>query len=199
MRGEERVHRLLLPCLLALAAAACEPPEMELAAALSALRDAEASGAPVYAPTEWTAARGSLDAARSEVELQSPRVRISRDYEDARELLARAKEQASQAHDLAEREKERARTEAHDIMAEARSGFGAVRRLLDELEACRGATELTLLASRADDIALELRTVHAALDEEALYTAVAYGSDVREGIDALAADLAAAGAREDCR
>lgn len=189
-----RNHLLLATLMLLLPLAACAPPEEEIQTAETALDDAQAAGAQTYAPETWNEAQQTLEAAKTEIEVQQAKNFITRSYQDARELLAQAEEQASAAVNAAAEEKARVREEARSAIDMARQSLTDVRDQLDELAECprqpKGFTkDLELLAGQTDGIEAELASAQQAFDEEDFYGASEVAAAVQDQIDALSAEL----------
>lgn len=130
-----RTNRLVLAgslLVLAVVFAGCaKPPEMEMKDSQTALDDARnSSQADKWASSEYSAAKGSLEAANAEVAVQNERFALMRNYDKAKELLAAAKVDADKAKTAAVANKEAAKNEANTKLSEATTAITAAREAL---------------------------------------------------------------------
>ncbi len=93
------------------------PPLEEVDAARSALENARAEDADVWAPVKFGVAEGALNAARTEITAQEDK--WFKSYGNARELLSTAREQAAQATQAAVANREQFRSDAEKTLASA--------------------------------------------------------------------------------
>lgn len=118
--------------LMVLVLASCaKPPETELDAAEAELSRAQDVEAPVYAAADYRAAMDSLDAARNEVDRQSAKFALFRNYGAAKEKAIAAGEAARRAAEAAAGNKEEMQEEAERTLAEAQQAIADVREKLD--------------------------------------------------------------------
>ncbi len=106
-------------------------PDTELADAQTAIDQAQQTAqADQWAPDEFAEARAALDEARREIETQSNRFAMMRDYDKARQDLARATTAAQQAQQAASAQKENARQEANIRLQEATAAIDLAREAI---------------------------------------------------------------------
>ncbi|HKN48048.1 MAG TPA: hypothetical protein VJ144_08765 [Candidatus Polarisedimenticolia bacterium] len=108
---------LNMVALLALAAACAKAPEDDINAAKAEMDRAKASQADTWAPTEYKAAEEAMNAAQAEITAQNDK--WVKDYDKAKELLARAKEEAGKASEAAVASKEQAKKDADAAISAA--------------------------------------------------------------------------------
>ncbi len=109
---------LNIVALLALAAVACaKAPDDDINAAKAEMDRAKASQADTWAPTEYKAAEEAMNAAQAEIAAQNDK--WVKNYDKAKELLAKAKEEAGKASEAAVASKEQAKKDADAAISAA--------------------------------------------------------------------------------
>jgi len=107
------------------------PPDTEMSEAQAALDNARTSAqADTWAPEEYARAKASLDAAKQEIETQGERFGMMRNYDKAKQDLAKVKSEAAAAESAAAANKQKARDEANTKLQEATSAIEAARQSL---------------------------------------------------------------------
>jgi hypothetical protein len=125
------VWSAVLVLMLLLLASCAKPPEAEMAAADVELDRAKDAEAPVYAAADYRAAEDSLAAARNEVDRQSAKFALFRNYGAAKEKAVAASDAARRSAEAAVANKEGMREEAERTLAEVQQSIADVREKLD--------------------------------------------------------------------
>jgi hypothetical protein len=106
---------------LGLVLAGCsQPPTVDVDAAKHALDEARQAQAADYAPQSWTAAQDADSKLQAELDAQSQRWSALRSYTIARQLALETKTAAERSRDEAVAGKDKVKTEASTMMAQAR-------------------------------------------------------------------------------
>jgi len=104
--------------LVFVAAVACaQAPQEDISAAQAEVDKAKQAQAETWAPNEYQAADQAMKAANDEIQAQS--AKWVKNYDKAKELLAKAKEEASKASQAAAANKEQAKKDAEAAIAAA--------------------------------------------------------------------------------
>jgi chromosome segregation ATPase len=188
---------------LLLAAGCAKAPQTELEAAQTALAGAEAAGAANYASADWDAAREALTAAEAEIQVQNDKLGVFRSYDQAIEKLNDATAKATAAQGAAVAAKEAARQEAETAKVSLEASIADAQTALGELQKCRRqpkgfAADLAALRGQVDAIAGQSAGVQAAIDAEDFLGANTTVAALQQQVDALLADVEAAGVKIGC-
>ncbi len=194
---------LALFALVLLVSGCAQPPQQEMDAAKSALSGAESAQAAKYAATEWDAAQQAMNAAQAEVDAQNAKFALFRSYGTAKELIAAATTQASQAREAAVAGKERARSEAQAAFDAAAAALDNAQTQLADLQQCpRQAkgfrNDLEVMSGNLTALTGTLGGVQAALQAEDFDGAKSQAETLRQQAETLGTDLATAKAKIGC-
>src|SRR5262245_11085607 len=106
-----RLHVIAVVALLGLVAVACgKAPQEDVDAAKAEIDKARQAKADTWAPNEFQSAEQSMAAAEAEIQTQN--AKWMKNYDKAKELLARAKEDAAKATSAAATNEAQAKTDA---------------------------------------------------------------------------------------
>ncbi|HEY3175445.1 MAG TPA: hypothetical protein VGK94_06735 [Candidatus Polarisedimenticolia bacterium] len=131
MRTKKLVLAGSLLVLAVVFAGCAKPPEQEIKDAQATLDDARNTAqADKWAPSEYQAAKSSLDAATQEIETQGQRFALMRNYDKAKQLLETAKADAGKSKQAAVAAKEAAKQEANQKLQEATAAIAAAQEAL---------------------------------------------------------------------
>jgi len=121
---------VVLAAALALAGvvACAKAPQEDITAVQAEIDNAKAAQADVWAPNEFQAADQAMSAANAEVATQDQK--WFKNYDKAKELLARAKEEAAKATAAAAANKEQARKDAETSLTDADTALQAAEAAL---------------------------------------------------------------------
>ena len=117
---------LVLIVGLVLVAGCAKAPQIEIDAARAALEAAKTAEASEYAPRALAAAQDAISAMDAELTAQQKKFALFRSYKNAKQLIAAAKTAGDQAAQTAAAEKEKARQEATNLIAQAKAKANAV-------------------------------------------------------------------------
>jgi hypothetical protein len=126
-----------------------QPPTADIDAAKQALDDARQAQAAEYAQATWTTAQDAEAKLDGELDAQEKRWAAARSYTVARQLAQDTKTLAERSRDEAVAGKEKAKTDATTLMAEARAEVDRARAALATAPKGKG-TEADLASLKAD-------------------------------------------------
>jgi hypothetical protein len=151
---------------LGLVLAGCaQVPTADVDAAKHALDEARQAQAPDYAPQSWTAAQDAQSKLDAELDAQGQRWSALRSYTVASQLAATAKHAAEQSRDEAMAGKEKAKTEASTMMAQARDEAAHAQAAVTTAPHGKGTeADLASLKSDATSIDTTLQEMQQAFD-----------------------------------
>jgi hypothetical protein len=151
---------------LGLVLAACaHVPTADVDAANHALDEARQAQAAEYAPQSWTAAQDAQSKLQAELDAQAQRWSALRSYTVASQLAATAKHTAEQSRDEAMAGKEKAKTEASTMMAQARDEAAHAQTAVTTAPRGKGTeADLASLKSDATSIDATLQEMQQAFD-----------------------------------
>lgn len=151
---------------LGLVLAGCaQVPTADVDAAKHALDEARQAQAAEYAPQSWTAAQDAQSKLDAELDAQGQRWSALRSYTVASQLAATAKHSAEQSRDEAMAGKEKAKTEASTMMAQARDEAAHAQAAVTTAPHGKGTeADLASLKSDATSIDTTLQEMQQAFD-----------------------------------
>jgi len=136
--------------LLLMSLSACSnKPEAELSAAEQALSQVQSAEAEIYAPEAYLEVTQLLDEAKVEIDVQSNKFVLTRNFDLAKEKLIRFKDLAETCMQTAQATKERVRKETEASLAEAEQALNTARAALETAPEGKG-TKADLEALKAD-------------------------------------------------
>ena len=159
------------------------PPERELTEAQQAIEQARAVEADLYATDTYQEAEDKLASARTQIELEQERSVASRSYDDAKQLLASAKQAAHRAFYEASSGRKEARESATEVIREAHAALETAKASVAKAPANRG-TEGDIAALKMEVDALEATLADAERELEVGHYRKAY--DIAESVVAEA-------------
>jgi len=149
---------LVLIVGLALVAGCAKAPQMDIDAARAALEAAKTSEAAEYAPRALAAAQDAISAMDAELTAQQKKFALFRSYKNAKTLIAAAKAAGDQAAQTATAEKEKARQEATNLIAQAKASLEEVKANLAKAPRGKGS-QADIKALESDLAAAEMALV----------------------------------------
>ena len=172
-------------------------PEEELNAAKAALAEArEMAQADTWAPEEYEAAQSALDTAEQEIAAQDEAFAMSRNYDAARESLARATAEAAKARRAAEANKTAVRQGAHDKLREAELAIDRARDAVVGAPQTKDTrADITLFSADLDNLNGALVEVEDLLARKDYKEATKSAEAIIQSADNIATRMEAARAR----
>ena len=147
------VSPLILVVLVLLSVASCAQPPTELVEAARASVAAVAAEGAVYAPTEYSGAQAAVGQMDAEVATQAERFAMSRSYDRTTELAGQAETAADDVERAIDAEKQRLRTQATQMVADAERALTEAREGLADLSEDEAASLLSDLAAAEASVA----------------------------------------------
>lgn len=197
-----RTNKLLLASsllVLAVVLTGCaKPPEQEMKDTQSALDDARNTAqADKWAPTEYQAAKSSMDAANQEIEAQNQRFALMRNYDKAKQMLETAKGDAAKAKQAAVANKEAAKQEANQKLQEATAAIAAAQEALKSAPVTKDTkADIQLFTSDLDGLNQSLGDVNNMISSEDYKGASSRADAITQQANDIATKLAEAAAKK---
>jgi hypothetical protein len=178
----KRLSLLALLIVIASIIAGCaKAPDAQLEQASNALQEAEAAGAPQYAPEAWNRAREAVERMKAEREAQGGRFALFRNYGKVKLLAEQAARLSEQALAEANSKKTQLRGEITALLAELDASLESARSQLSKVPRSRGLDTASLRSSlNAAD--RQLDQARSNLAAGALDSAMAVAAQARTGI-----------------
>jgi hypothetical protein len=133
-----------------------KPPQEDISAAQAEMDKARQAQAENWAPTEYRAADEAMNAAQAEIKAQDEK--WFKNYDKAKELLAKAKEDGAKASEAAVANKEQAKKDAEAAMAAADTALQSAEAALKVAPVTKDSkADLELFKN-------DLATLHSTLD-----------------------------------
>jgi hypothetical protein len=144
------------------------PPDAELTEAQAALDNARTTAqADTWAPEEYGRAKASFDAAKQEIDAQGERFAMMRNYDKAKEDLAKVKSEATAAGTAAAANKQKARDEANTKLQDAVAAIEAARQALAAAPVTKDTrVDIQLFTADLDGLNLSLDEVRSMISSE---------------------------------
>ncbi len=140
---------------LGLVLAGCaQVPRADVDAAKHALDEARQAHAAEYAPQSWTAAEDAESKLEAELDAQAQRWSALRSYTVASQLAAGTKQAAERSRDEATAGKEKAKTDASTMMAQARDEAARAQAAVKTAPRGKG-TEADLASMKSDAASID--------------------------------------------
>jgi hypothetical protein len=171
----------LLTVIASIIAGCAKAPDAQLEQASNALQEAEAAGAPQYAPEAWNRAREAVERMKAEREAQGGRFALFRNYGKVKLLAEQAARLSEQALAEANSKKTQLRGEITALLAELDASLESARSQLSKVPRSRGLDTASLRSSlNAAD--RQLDQARSNLAAGALDSAMAVAAQARTGI-----------------
>jgi hypothetical protein len=165
-----------------------QPPEETIDQARTALRAAEDAGAAQYAPDALRDARGARDQLDAELEAQSGKFFLFRNYRTAEDLAGQVIAAADRARSETESRKERLRAEVNAALADLGNLLQSARNQLAALPPTVGVNRTTL-RSRLDAAEQQMSEAQNDRDAGRFDNAMASASRARENITSVLREI----------
>lgn len=178
---------------LGLTAGCAEPPAETIQKAeedVQAARDAEAE---TYAAEELFAARQAMQTVEQEIQIQSERFAIMRDYEEAEKLLAGAMEKSRIARETAIEKKEEARLEAERRLQVTLDALEVANAALAKAPRGKGTrADIAALTADLEGVREEIPALESQIADEDYFGAQDKATSMIETAEGIAAEIQAA-------
>lgn len=181
----KRLIVFALSIVVALVVTACaKSPEVQIQQAGTALEAAEAAGAQVYAPDAWNRAKQAMERLNAELSAQDQRLRLFRNFNNARTLAEEAMNAADQAKAEADTKKAQLRADSAKMIADVKSSLQSARTQLSGLPRT-AAVNTANLRSRLDEAGRLLDKAQSEMIAERFDSAMASAGGARDNVVAV--------------
>ncbi len=181
----KRLSLLALLIVMATLIAGCgKAPDAQLEQASKALQAAEDAGAPQYAPEAWNRAKEAADRMKAELEAQSKRFALFRNYGKVRTLAEQAARLSEQALADANSRKTQLRGEVTAMIAELNASLESARSQISRVPRSKGLDAASLRSS-LNAAGRQLDLARSNLAAGALDSAMAVAAQARDAINGV--------------
>jgi hypothetical protein len=181
----KRLSLLALLIVMATLIAGCgKAPDAQLEQASKALQAAEDAGAPQYAPEAWNRAKETADRMKAELEAQSKRFALFRNYGKVRTLAEQAARLSEQALADANSRKTQLRGEVTAMIAELNASLESARSQISRVPRSKGLDAASLRSS-LNAAGRQLDLARSNLAAGALDSAMAVAAQARDTINGV--------------
>jgi hypothetical protein len=181
----KRLSLLALLIVMAALIAGCgKAPDAQLEQASKALQAAEDAGAPQYAPEAWNRAKETADRMKAELEAQSKRFALFRNYGKVRTLAEQAARLSEQALADANSRKTQLRGEVTAMIAELNASLESARSQISRVPRSKGLDAASLRSS-LNAAGRQLDLARSNLAAGALDSAMAVAAQARDAINGV--------------
>jgi hypothetical protein len=181
----KRLSLLALLIVMATLIAGCgKAPDAQLEQASKALQAAEDAGAPQYAPEAWNRAKETADRMKAELEAQSKRFALFRNYGKVRTLAEQAARLSEQALADANSRKTQLRGEVTAMIAELNASLESARSQISRVPRSKGLDAASLRSS-LNAAGRQLDLARSNLAAGALDSAMAVAAQARDAINGV--------------
>ncbi|HXH27869.1 MAG TPA: hypothetical protein VNL37_02425 [Candidatus Polarisedimenticolia bacterium] len=178
-----------LAILLALGCA--KAPQEDITAAQGEIDRARQAEAETWAPTEFQAAQDSMNAAQAEITAQNEK--WMKNYDKARELLSKAKEDAAKAAEAAVANKEQGKKDADAAISGAQTAIDSAEASLKVAPVTKDSrADLALMKSDLQGAKGSLDEAHQAFETGDYKKALAVASSVKDKATSISDQIEAA-------
>ena len=161
-----RTTASLLILTLLLAGGCAKPPSEQLEAAEKAVKDAQQSGANLYAPEEYAKLEGNLAAMKQEAAEQDSKFALFKDYGKAEQLAASTATDAARIKTETGQKKEEARAAALQAQQVAQEAVSSTLQLVAKAPVGKDRAAIEAIRNDAEALKTSLAQVQTALDQE---------------------------------
>ena len=169
-----------------------KPPAEQIAAAEQAVKDAQASGANLYAPEEYAKLEGTLAAMKKEVADQEGKFALFQDYGKAEQLAASTSTDATRVQGESAKKKEEAKAAALQAQQVAQDAVSSTLQLVDKAPVGKDRAAIEAIKNDAEALKASLSQVQMAIDKEDYPSAQSQAKAIDEKSHAVSAEIEAA-------
>ncbi len=179
----KKLSLLALLLLLAGILAGCsKAPDAQVKQATNALQTAETAGAPQYAPDSWNRAKQAVDRMNAELQAQSRRLSLFRNYGKVKTLAQEAIRLSEQALADANSRKTQLRAEVTTELAQLDASLASARSQLARVPRSKGLDAASMRSS-LNAAGRQLDQARSRLAAGALDSAMAVAAEARDAIN----------------
>ncbi|MDH5640016.1 MAG: DUF4398 domain-containing protein [Nitrospira sp.] len=176
--------------LVSLIATGCtKPPSEQLEAAEQAVKEAQQSGANLYAPEEYAKLEGSLAAMKKEAAEQDGKFGLFKDYGKAEQLAASTSTDAARVKTEAAQKKEETRTAALQAQQVAQEAVSSTLQLVAKAPVGKDRAAIEAIKNDAEALKSSLAQVQTALDKEDYPAAQAQAKAIDEKSRSVSSEI----------
>jgi len=172
-----------------IATGCAKPPSEQLEAAEQAVKEAQQSGANLYAPEEYAKLEGSLAAMKKEAAEQDGKIGLLKDYGKAEQLAASTSTDAARVKTEAAQKKEEARTAALQAQQVAQEAVSSTLQLVAKAPVGKDRAAIEAIKNDAEALKSSLAQVQTALDKEDYPAAQAQAKAIDEKSRAVSSEI----------
>jgi len=186
-----RISASVLLTLL-IAGGCANPPSEQLQAAEQAVKDAQESGANLYAPEEYAKLEGNLAAMKQEAAEQDSKFPLFKDYGKAEQLATSTSTDAARIKTEAGQRKEEAKAAALQAQQVAQEAVSSTLQLVAKAPVGKDRAAIEAIRNDAEALKTSLAQVQTALDQEDYPAAQAQAKAIDEKSRAVSAEIESA-------
>jgi len=169
-----------------------KPPSEQLEAAEQAVKEAQQSGANLYAPEEYAKLEGTLAAMKQEAAEQDDKFPLFKDYGKAEQLAASTSTDAARIKTEAGQKKEEAKAAALQAQQVAQEAVSSTLQLVAKAPVGKDRAAIEAIRTDAEALQASLAQVQTALDREDYPAAQAQAKAIDEKSRAVSSEIQAA-------
>ncbi len=196
MRARRELAGAVVLGVLVLGTGCAKPPDAEVAAAKAAVEQARSAGAPEYVAEAFKGAETGLQKAQEEIKAQDDRFALTRNYDKAKESLARVKADAEKVRTDAVAAKEKAKAAAEAARTDAQAALDGAKALLVTAPKGKGTkADIEVMGADLKIAEAALADARTALDREDYLGAKAKAESAKDKAAAVSAQVQQAKAK----
>jgi len=169
-----------------------KPPAEKIEAAEKAVKDAQNSGANIYAPEEYAKLEGTLAAMKKEVADQDSKFALFKDYGKVEQLAASTSTDAVRIQGETSKKKEEAKAAALQAQQVANDAVSSTLQLVSKAPVGKDRAAIEAIKNDAEALKASLTQVQMAIDKEDYPAAQAQAKSIDEKSRAVSAEIEAA-------
>ena len=177
-------------CAMLMLTACAKPPTEQIEATEKSIKEAQASGASIYAPEEFAKIEGTLAALKKEETDQEGRFALFRDYGKVEQLAVTTKSEAERLAVEATKKKEEAKAAALHALQVAQEAVKTTLELV--AKAPTGKNRAAVESINAEALKASLNQVQMAIDTSDYPTAQTKAKAIHEKSHAVSQEIEAA-------
>lgn len=187
-----RLTMLSALCAMLMLTACAKPPTEQIEATETSIREAQASGASIYAPEEFAKIEGTLAALKKEETDQEGRFALFRDYGKVEQLAVTTKGEAERLAVEATKKKEEAKAAALHAQQVAQEAVKTTLELVAKAPTGKDRAAVESINPDAEALKASLNQVQMAIDTSDYPTAQTKAKAIHEKSHAVSQEIEAA-------
>ena len=172
-----------------LAGGCAKPPSEQIEAAEKAVKEAQESGANLYAPEEYAKLEGTLEAMKKETAEQDSKFGLFKDYGKAEQLTASTSTETARIQAETTTKKEEAKAAALQAQQVAQDAVSSTLQLVDKAPVGKDRAAIEAIKNDADALKASLAEVQMAIDKEDYPAAQAQAKAIDEKSRAVSTEI----------